>query len=116
MSGWPPLPNAHAAFVADAKVRDYLLNPQHPGNGGKATYFTSFGFSLGDWPKLADALRQHAISHAYSVTRFRPNSYGMRYEIRGPLESPDHSNPYVWSIWVIDPSNGNPRLVTAYPG
>src|SRR5277367_3328968 len=36
MSGWRQLPNAHAAFVADAMVRDYLLNPQHPGNGGKA--------------------------------------------------------------------------------
>jgi hypothetical protein len=40
----------------------------------------------------------------------------MRYEIRGPLESPDRSNPYVWSIWVIDASSGNPRLVTAFPG
>jgi hypothetical protein len=117
MSGYyRPLPNAHAAFVADAKVRDYLLNPQHPGNGGKAGFFTSYGFSLSDWPKLADALRQHAAAHAYSVTRYRPNPYGTRYEIRGRLESPDRSNPYVWSIWVIDPSNGNPRLLTAFPG
>jgi hypothetical protein len=109
-----PLSNAHAAFVADEKVRDYLLNPQHPDNGGKAGFFTSFGFSLQDWPKLADALRKHAVTHV--VTRTRPDPYGMRYEIRGRLESPDRSNPNVWSIWVIDPSNSNPRLVTAYPG
>jgi hypothetical protein len=117
MSGiYRTLPNSHAAFVADAKVRDYLLNPQHPDNNGKATFFTSFGFSLHDWPKLAAALRRHADAHAWRVTRIRPNPYGTRYEIRGPLESPDRSNPYVWSVWVIDPSNGNPRLVTAYPG
>jgi hypothetical protein len=56
----------------------------------------------------------HAITH--SVTRTRPNPYGTKFEIRGRLESPDRSNPYVQSIWVIDPSTNNPRLVTAYPG
>jgi hypothetical protein len=60
MSGWRQLPNAHAAFVADAKVRDYLLNPQHPGNGGKATFFTSFGFSLGpNLPTRSASMRSH---------------------------------------------------------
>ena len=114
MSGYYPLPNAHTAFVADEKVRDYLLNPQHPDNSGKAGFYTSFGFSLRDWPTLADALRKHAVTH--SVTRTRPNPCGTRYEIHGRLESPDRSNPYVWSIWVIDPLNSNPRLLTAYPG
>jgi hypothetical protein len=52
MSGYA-LPNAHAALVADAKIRDYLLDPQHPGNGGKAGFYASFGFTLRDWPKLA---------------------------------------------------------------
>src|SRR5215472_11099541 len=113
MSG-ASLPNAHAAFVADAKIRDYLLNPRHPDNGGKAVFYTSFGFTLRAWPKLAEALRQHAVTH--SVTRIRPNPYGTRYEIHGRLESPDRSNPFVWSVWVIDPSGGNPRFVTAYPG
>ena len=63
MSGYYPLPNAHAAFVADEKVRDYLLNPQHPDNSGKAGFYTSFGFSLRDWPTLAVVmamLAQHA--------------------------------------------------------
>ena len=84
MSGGPyPLPNAHAAFVADGKIRDYLLNPQHPGNGGKAGFFTSYGFSLRDWHKLAEALQKHAAAHA--VTRTRPSAYGTRFEIRGRL-------------------------------
>ena len=112
--GYYPLPNAHAAFVAEEKIRDYLLNPQHPGNGGKAGFFTSYGFSHRDWYRLGDALRKHAVQH--SVTRTRPNPHGTLFEIRGRLESPDRSNPYVRSIWVIDPSTSNPRLVTAYPG
>ena len=45
MSGYYPLPNAHAAFVADEKVRDYLLNPQHPDNSGKAGFYTSWLFA-----------------------------------------------------------------------
>jgi hypothetical protein len=113
MSG-TALPNAHAAFVADAKVRDYLLDPSHPENGGKAGFYTSFGFTRRAWAELAAALRRHAITHP--VSRVRPDPWGTRYEIRGRLESPDRSNPIVWSVWVIDPSNGNPRFVTAYPG
>jgi hypothetical protein len=112
--GGYPLPNAHAAFVAEDKIRDYLLNPQHPGNGGKAAFFTSYGFSLRDWHRLGDALCKHAVQH--SVTGTRLNPYGTLFEIRGRLESPDRSNPSVRSIWVIDQSNRNPRLVTAYPG
>ena len=44
MSG-RPLPNAHEAVVPAAKVRFYLLDPTHPGNGGKAAFFAAFGFS-----------------------------------------------------------------------
>ena len=44
MSG-APLPGAHAAVVPDAKARDYLLDPGHPGNGGKAAFFNAFGFT-----------------------------------------------------------------------
>jgi hypothetical protein len=39
------VPNAMGAYVADAKVRGYLLNPSHPSNGGNAGFFNRFGFT-----------------------------------------------------------------------
>ena len=32
------LPNAHLAIVQQEKVKEYLLNPAHPDNGGKAAF------------------------------------------------------------------------------
>jgi hypothetical protein len=34
------LPNAIQARVVPEKIADYLLNPVHPDNGGKAEFFT----------------------------------------------------------------------------
>jgi hypothetical protein len=36
-----PIPNATEATVATEKVRDYLLNPEHPDGGSKAAWFQS---------------------------------------------------------------------------
>jgi hypothetical protein len=33
------MPNADLAVVDQDKVADYLLNPAHPENGGKAPFF-----------------------------------------------------------------------------
>ena len=38
------LPNADAATVDDAKVRDYLLSPEHPVGRFKARVFRSAGY------------------------------------------------------------------------
>jgi hypothetical protein len=42
------LPNADRAFVAQEKIRDYLLNAAHPDNGGKAAFFMALGFRAED--------------------------------------------------------------------
>jgi len=111
MSG-APLPNAQAAEVPDAKVRSYLLDPTHPGNGGKAVFFNAFGFTLQNWTSLRDALKKHPGLPL--VVNVSPNRYGSIYEVRCSLPSPDGRDPCVRSFWVIDPANTNPRLVTAY--
>jgi hypothetical protein len=49
------LPNAGSAIVEQGKIVDYLLNPSHPDNGGKAAFFSSVGFTLEAWPALAMA-------------------------------------------------------------
>ena len=52
------LPNAHLAIVEQEKVVEYLLNPAHPDNGGKAAFFRILGFDREDWSVFATALRK----------------------------------------------------------
>ncbi len=40
------LPNAHLVIVDREKIKDYLLNPAHPDNGGKARFFLGLGFTV----------------------------------------------------------------------
>jgi len=37
--------NAEHAVVDPAKLRDYLLSPEHPVGRAKARYFTALGFA-----------------------------------------------------------------------
>jgi len=54
------LPNAERAIVEREKIVDYLLNPAHPDNGGKAQFFLSLGFRVNEWQAFASALTQFA--------------------------------------------------------
>ena len=51
------LHNVHHAVIEPAKLRDHLLNPDHPDNRGKATVLFAVGFSRDDWPLLETAIR-----------------------------------------------------------
>lgn len=47
-----PIPNATdatEATVATEKVRDYLLNPEHPDGGCKAAWFQALGYAGDRW-------------------------------------------------------------------
>ncbi|HVC62372.1 MAG TPA: hypothetical protein VND19_18670 [Acetobacteraceae bacterium] len=107
------LPNAYAAMVAAAKVRDYLLDPAHPGNGGKAAFFNAFGFDRLRWTEMRDALLGHP--RANQVARVQPTSYGTKYCVRCTLSTPDGRNPCITTVWVIDLPSGAPKFVTAFP-
>jgi len=103
------VPNAHAALVEREKLTEYLLNPAHPDNGGKAPFFLSLGFSREDWPVLATALR------ILAENKRMESPYGQKYILDGRIESPSGRTPVVRSIWIVDRVSDTPRLVTAYP-
>ena len=52
------LPNAEAAIIPHPKMRDYLLDPEHPERGGKAVFFLAMGFHPDRWQVLAAAIRE----------------------------------------------------------
>ncbi len=108
------LPNAHLAIVDKEKITDYLLNPAHPDNGGKARFFLGLGFTADEWRIFADALQR--LAHSFPVTEHVESPHGVKYIVIGPIETPSGGSPTVRTVWIIDKGNDKPRLVAAYPG
>ena len=94
------LPNAEFAVVERAKITEYLLNPKHPDNGGKAAFFEALGFSRSNSATLANALRKLAIIS--DVTENMATVHGKKYIVDGELENPAGKEASVRSIWIID--------------
>jgi len=107
------LPPAEAALVERAKIVDYLLNPAHPDNGGKAVFFLSLGFTAADWEILANAFRKMAAE--FPVAKSLESRHGRKYVLDGQMESPGGKRAGLRTIWIVDQGREIPRLVTAYP-
>lgn len=99
--------------VPGEKVVAYLLSDTHPSGHAKARFFRRFGFSVDRWELLADALRRHVATH--DVTKEEDSPFGRRYNVDGPLESPDGRNPIVRSVWFTESGSTQLRFVTAIP-
>lgn len=107
------LPNVERAVVDPAKVRDYLLSPEHPVGRAKARVFVALGFSRDAWPILHEALLLHAQGEAELGEE---SPFGQKYAVRGMLQGPSGRSAQVVSVWIVLIGEAFPRLVTAYPG
>jgi hypothetical protein len=108
------LPNADRAVVDPAKVRDYLLSPEHPVGRAKARFFTALGFTRTAWSDLRQALLAHGA--AGDAERGPTTAYGQKYTVRGILQGPTGDTSSVVSIWIVLEGEDIPLFVTAYPG
>ncbi len=108
-----PYPDAEHAIVTEAKVRDYLLNPNHPVGGPKAAWFASIGYTSDHWHDLADDLLYLARTAVDFVAK--PSPFGVKYEVSGRLGRPGYRPADVVTVWIVE-ENSSPRLITAYPG
>ena len=107
------LPNARLALVDREKITEYLLNPAHPDNGGKAPFFVALGFQKENWERLATALSNLALTTP--VSQSMETVHGKKYIVDGAIETPAGKTPVVRTVWIIDRGTDVPRLVTAYP-
>ncbi len=103
----------HRLVVDRDKIVDYLLNPTHPDNGGKAAFFEALGFRRGEWDQLAAALRLSA-ANAEAVQSME-SPHGWKHVMIGALESPSGKSAQVRTVWIVDAGMQTTRLVTAYP-
>jgi hypothetical protein len=108
------LPNAAGAKIPDAKISRYLLDPNHSVQAAaKVRFFEAYGFSRTHWRELRQALLDHPRLN--SVTARIATSFGEKYEVSCSLATPDGRNPCIISVWITEPADPDPRLVTAYP-
>lgn len=106
------LPNVDRAVVDPAKVRDYLLSPEHPVGRAKARFFKMLGFARAEWPELQHALRVRAATGQVEVAS--PARYGQKYAVRGILIGSAERSANVVSVWIVLKDEVVPRFVTAY--
>ncbi len=107
-----PIPDSERAVVTVEKVRDYLLNLDHPDGGSKAVWFHSLGYVRDDWEQLADDLLEiarHCKNYDVESTPF-----GVKYKATGLVGRPDRRPDFVLTVWLVE-NDDPPRLVTAYP-
>lgn len=107
------MPHAELAKVPELKVTAYLLRDDHPEGGSKSRFLRRFGFDETDWRCLKVALYQHAGTA--QVVNETESPHGVKYEIRGELESPDGRNPEVLTVWIIERGDSSPMFVTLNP-
>ena len=108
------LPNAARAVVDEAKVRDYLLSPDHRVGKAKARFFGALGFTRDNWPLLRDALL--AVAREREAELGETSIFGQKYVARGIVYGPAGRAATVVTAWIVLRGEDVPRLVTAYPG
>ncbi len=109
-----PIPDAESAFVPPEKVSKYLLDPTHPIGGAKARWFLSLGYETDNPDRLATDLLE--VVHDSSDFEMEETLFGVKYVVRGQLETPNGDLASVVTVWITEIAVSSPRLVTAYPG
>ncbi len=107
------LPNPEKAVIAREKIIDYLLNTKHIRGGTKARLLVQFGYRADKWQQLEFDIRRYLVNA--DVETVKQGSYGMRYEIRAPMQTPSGRRLMVKTIWQIDHGTDYPRLITLFP-
>lgn len=107
------IPNNNLSFVADNKIRDYLLSNIHEFGKYKADFFNRFGFDISDINTFKDSLIQHSIDR--DIEKIIDTNFGVKYELKCEINTPDERNPCIVTVWIVENGQDEPKLVTAYP-
>ena len=106
------LPNSENAYVPESKLSDYLLSEKHAVGKAKAKYFRSLGYTVKNVKRLqADLL---VIVKSNEITQKIDTSFGMKYIVEGNIRAPNQAEACLMTVWIVEPEDSRPRLVTAY--
>jgi hypothetical protein len=106
------LPNGARAVVEERKLREYVLNENHPvGRHHAALFRELLGIRIGDLDVLRTALFQAAATE--SVTRRIVTPFGVKFEMGFELTGPRGARR-VRAVWILEEGEMRPRLVTCF--
>ena len=101
-------------FIAPAKTRDYLLDPEHSQGASKARFFRSLGYSRLAWRRLESDLR---IAHdSWRMRSESRSAFGDVYRLVSVITGPNGRSAVVVTVWIIREGESFARFVTAHPG
>lgn len=99
--------------IPQSKVKDYLLDINHPDGWSKAKFHLARGFSRAVPEVLADALAVQGFNRLLGIVI--SVSDGTKFKVIGPLACPDGTSPDVLTIWKSEPGSASASFVTARP-
>jgi hypothetical protein len=106
------LPDGEQAVVDDAKLLDYVLNPEHPvGRHHAALFEELLGITRAKYGLLKEQLLRAAASG--EVEAGQASSFGEKFEMRVAINGPLGTRP-VLAVWIREPGPVGPRLITCY--
>jgi hypothetical protein len=109
----PILRNAHRAIIEERKIRDYVLDRDHPRGGSKARVIAAAtGLGRPHYADLIRQIRQGVLAHDAEATGEydgRP-LYRVDVTVAGPK-----GMMRLRTGWIYEVDEDAPRLTTAYP-
>lgn len=105
-------PNWGQAIIPIEKVRDYLLNPNHPTGKNKARVFASLGISQTDAETLRGLLLKAVLRPVYFNEEV--TLHGIKYTIQTEILWEGKPIRLVTG-WIVRYGESFPRFTTAYP-
>ena len=107
------LPNASSLVIDPRKLREYVLNFEHPTGRYKAAFIAQMGYIAIHWQELEKDIReQHLVLPAEAGQN---SPFGLKYTITGPLTGPSGEIRQVTTVWILRPGKDRPELVTIEP-
>lgn len=100
--------------VQASKIADYLLNPDHKGNKGKAKFFEEhLAITKSESANLQGQLVD-ALAHV-TYEDLRIDGYGVRFTANLPVTGLNGETATIETAWIVRPGE-RASFVTAYPG
>lgn len=79
----------------------------------KARFFRAVGFEASHQQLLNDTLLD--VARSAEIRELVTSPFGTKYVVEAAISTPVGTRVQVRTVWIIETSQQNPRLVTAYP-
>ena len=105
--------NIQNLYIDPAKLKDYLLNPDHIDGRSKAKLLISLGFNVDYISKLHDSILLHAAENDFD--QLVHTKFGEKYLVEGNMTTPNGKILEIRSVWIKERQEEIIKFVILYP-